>query len=157
MKKYIIRAAKYMLTLTILFVVVFTLMLVTGTSRVSPEEGFQALCHSSRGMLMVATIIVLALIYPAIGFVKRNVAADIQKDRAPIIKAFEISGFMLESETPDQMVFVASSLFKRVRLMWEDRIVVKSLHGGIEIDGLRKEVVKIEYRMGSYLMSSREE
>lgn len=72
MKTHIVRAVKYLIWLALLFTLVFALMISTGTSRVGAGEALHELFGSSRGMLMIATIVVLALLYPRFGFTRRR-------------------------------------------------------------------------------------
>lgn len=49
------------------------------------------------------------------------------------------------------MVFRASSPLKRALLLWEDRIAVTDAGGSVVLDGIRKEVVKAEFRLRSHI------
>ena len=86
MKTHIVRAVKYLIWLALLFTLVFALMISTGTSRVGAGEALHELFGSSRGMLMIATIVVLALLYPRFGFTRRSVRADLKADRERILQ-----------------------------------------------------------------------
>ena len=77
MKTHIVRAVKYLIWLALLFTLVFALMISTGTSRVGAGEALHELFGSSRGMLMIATIVVLALLYPRFGFTRLKRIANV--------------------------------------------------------------------------------
>lgn len=151
MKTYIVRAAKYLIWLALLFALVFALMVSTGTSRVGAGEALHELFGSSRGMLMIAAIVVLALLYPRFGFTRRSVRADLRADRERILQTLHASGYSLAAESEGEMIFRASSPLKRALLLWEDCITVTADGDSITLDGIRKEVVRAEFRLKSFL------
>lgn len=66
-KTYIVRSLKYLVWLLLLFTLVFTLMLATGTSRADAGRDLAELFGSQRGRLMLAVIVVVAAFYPKFG------------------------------------------------------------------------------------------
>ncbi len=123
-------------------------MLATGTSRADAGRDLAELFGSQRGRLMLAVIVVVAAFYPKFGFARRTVAADFTGDRELILSTFRANGFSLVREQDGTMVFRASSPLKRALLLWEDRIAVTDAGGSVVLDGIRKEVVKAEFRSG---------
>lgn len=87
-KTYIVRSLKYLVWLLLLFTLVFTLMLATGTSRADAGRDLAELFGSQRGRLMLAVIVVVAAFYPKFGFARRTVAADFTGDRELILSTF---------------------------------------------------------------------
>ena len=108
-KTYIVRSLKYLVWLLLLFTLVFTLMLATGTSRADAGRDLAELFGSQRGRLMLAVIVVVAAFYPKFGFARRTVAADFTGDRELILSTFRANGFSLVREQDGTMVFRASS------------------------------------------------
>lgn len=151
MKRHLVRSAKYLVWLLILFTVIFLIMSLTGTSRFDSLDALRQLFGSNRGALMICALLVLALLYPRFGFVIRKFNADPTQNREAILEAFTRSGYSLESETPDGLIFRVSSPLRRVMLLWEDRIRMVPTPGGFTLEGLRKEVVKVELRLGPLL------
>ena len=94
-KTYIVRSLKYLVWLLLLFTLVFTLMLATGTSRADAGRDLAELFGSQRGRLMLAVIVVVAAFYPKFGFARRTVAADFTGDRELILSTFRANGFSL--------------------------------------------------------------
>ena len=139
-KTYIVRSLKYLVWLLLLFTLVFTLMLATGTSRADAGRDLAELFGSQRGRLMLAVIVVVAAFYPKVGFA-----------RELILSTFRANGFSLVREQDGTMVFRASSPLKRALLLWEDRIAVTDAGGSVVLDGIRKEVVKAEFRLRSHI------
>lgn len=154
MKTYLIRSLKYLLWLVILFVAIFTIMSLTGTSR---EGALSEIFTTRRGVMMLCMIVVLALLYPRFGFTRRDVRANMPADRDTLIETFRESGFALRDETPGRMVFRAATGFKRLMLLWEDTITVESDDKYIALEGIRKEVVRLEFRLKPRLGNRSEE
>ncbi len=147
MKKYFVRAAKYIVQLTVLFAVLFTLMKLTGTAT---HDGFSDIFASARGIAMLATLFLLSFLYPVFGFVSRTVKADIAADRDKIIQALAMCGYDLDSESDGSMLFRAGTA-KRVMLLWEDGITIARDDNYITMSGVRSQVVKAEFRLKSML------
>lgn len=149
--KYLIRSVKYLIALTVLYLAVLLLMTLTRTSLLTPAETLTMLAHSTRGQVLIAAIVVLAALYPRFGFVRRRIAGNLQTDREQIVRAFEAEGFVLHREQPDELVFRGGSLLKRLGLLFEDEIRVTQQGPKLQLDGIRRGVARIAYRLGSYL------
>ncbi len=147
MKQYLIRSVKYLIWLTILFMVVFLLMILTGGSQVGAAESLELLFGSSRGTMMICAIVFLALLYPRYGFVNREIRVDLSENRDVVLEAFSRSGYRLMEETEAGMVFRADAGWKRALLLWEDTLRVVPTPAGFAIEGLRREAVKVEFRL----------
>lgn len=149
--RYLIRSVKYLLALTVLYLAVLLLMTLTRTSLLTPVETLTMLVHSTRGQVLIAAIVLLAALYPRFGFVRRRVAGNLHTDREQIVRAFEAEGFVLRSERPDELIFRGGSLLKRLGLLFEDEIRVTGQGDGLQLDGIRRGVARVAYRLGSYL------
>lgn len=150
-KTYLRRSAKYLVWLIFLFALLFALMLATNTSRVEADRMFDELFGSVRGAVMGAVIVVLAALYPKFGFTRRYVQGDLVKDRERILHVFASGGYSLVSEEEGTLVFRFSSPVRRLLAQGEDKIVVSEEDGRIVLDGIRKEAVKAEFRLKSFL------
>ena len=62
--QYIRRAAGYFIKLVVLVGLLYLLMFVTGTARVSAEFFFRELFTTPRGILLMAALAVLSAFYP---------------------------------------------------------------------------------------------
>ena len=150
--RYLIRSLKYLVQLLVLLAVLFVAMALTRTSRVAPGELFEAVFMTRRGVMLLAAIVLLAAFYPRFGFVHRTVAGiDWACDRAKIVELFALCGYEPVSEEPDRVVFRASTPLRKLTSMGEDAIVLTPGEGEIVFEGLRKEVVRIEFRIRSYM------
>lgn len=147
MKQYFIRAAKYALQLIILFFAIFFLMNLFSSQKLSLEQFF-----SHRGALMGVAILAFSLLYPFFGYTKKRLTFSAADKVAEVEKIMTMCGFIRTSGDARNMEFRAATQSKRWMLMFEDRIVVRTDMDGVsEIEGIRKEVVKAYFRMGTYI------
>jgi hypothetical protein len=146
--RYSIRAAKYFVYLLILFALLFGLLLLT---RYTSWQTFAALTQSGRIWLLAAAFVVLPTLYPLFGYVAREMSLDYDKRRELIERVLAMNGYRIVSETPDSLICRAAAGMKRAALMFEDRIVIRRDGRGVRIEGPRKEVVRIEYRINTFL------
>ena len=103
-------------------------------------------------------IVVLAATYPKFGFVVRRVEGDVVKHRAQIENAFRTEGFRLVGEQNGVLHFRGDGVLKRLTLLFEDDVVVYQEGDTIVIDGIRRGVARIAYRLDGYLiMAKRDE
>ncbi len=151
MKDYLIHSLKYFLKLVGLLVVIYALLFVTGSARVSAHEFLHELFHERNGAMLLAALVALALVYPRFGFVKRRIDAGIDRDRDEILRVFGQAGYSMTLHSDGIMVFRASGS-KRLINMYDDRIVLTyDDDSHITIEGIRKETVQIEFRIKSYV------
>ncbi len=153
MRTYLIRSIKYLIWLALLLALIFVLMICTNTTRTSGEQMLYELFHTHRGWIMIGLLVILAFLYPRFGFTSRRLNGSILVNRDNILGVAHRDGFGLVSETPDQMVLRASGLGKKAILLWEDLITVTQQGDQFVIDGIRKEVVRMEFRLKSLLVS----
>lgn len=146
--RYIIRAAKYFIYLLLIFAVLFGLLLATGYSS---WQTFGAVARSGRVWLLAAAFVGLPLVYPLFGYVKRQMTIDFDGRRELIGRVLAMNGYRVVSETPDSLVCRAATGLKRAALQFEDRIVIRRTGRGVRVEGPRKEVVKLEYRINTFL------
>lgn len=149
--RYLIRSLKYFAQLLVFLAVLFAAMALTRTSRVAPGELFGEVFLTTRGAVLMAAVVLLAAFYPRFGFVRREVPLDWACERAKIVELFVLCGYELVEEVPGRAVFRASSPLRRWTSLGEDAIVLTPGGDGIVLDGIRKEVVKVEFRIRSYL------
>ena len=149
--RYLIRSLKYLVQLLVFLAILFVAMALSKTSRVAPDELFEAIFMSRRGAMLLVAIVLLAAFYPRFGFVRREVAIDWVCDRTKIIEILALCGYEPVNEELDRVVFRASTPLKKLTSLGEDAVVLTPEVGKITLEGLRKEVVKIEFRLQSYL------
>ena len=153
--KYFIRSLKYFVALCVICVAILALMLATGTSALTLDQTVYVMFHTSRYATLFAAIVVLAALYPKFGFVVRKVEGDVEENREQIVNAFRSSGFSLRSEEDGVMVFRADTLLQKLILLGEDEIRVSQYGQWIVLDGIRRGVARVQYRLDSYIHMTR--
>lgn len=157
-KTYILHSIKYFFKLIALIIIIYLLLFVTKTARVSAEYFVSELWTSPKGLTMLAVIAALAAFYPKFGFVKRSIGANITEDREGILAAFHASNYALTDEVPgESMTFRAAALTKKLMTAFDDKVTITATEEGIVIDGSRKEVAHAEFRINTYLHSRENE
>ena len=142
------RGAKYFVALCVLYAVIMAVLCATGMSAVPMEQMGYELTHTWRGGLLLLMALGMAVAYPISGFVRREAAADFDKDRELIVQAFASAGFVLTGESANVITFRAASGLRRLRMLGEDEIkVTRSDGGGVVIDGIRRVAVPAAFRI----------
>lgn len=101
---------------------------------------------------MGVAILAFSLLYPFFGYTKKRLTFSAADKVAEVEKIMTMCGFIRTSGDARNMEFRAATQSKRWMLMFEDRIVVRTDMDGVsEIEGIRKEVVKAYFRMGTYI------
>ena len=145
--KYFIRSLIYFVALCVICVAILALMLATGTSALTLDQTVYVMFHTSRYATLFAAIVVLAALYPKFGFVVRKVEGDVEENREQIINAFKSAGFSLRGEDDGPL--------RKLMLLGEDEIKVSQYGQWIQIDGIRRGVARVEYRLDSYIQMSK--
>lgn len=141
--RYLIRAIKYFFYFSLLTtIIIFALVLigaVEGNIDSIFRGGYDALWKIAIFFALVAAI------YPKLGFITRDVPVD--KDweeiRDQAIAFFKERRYDLESETSKVITFRIRGVAGKVSKMYEDRITVTRRPGGYDIEGLRKDVLRL--------------
>lgn len=153
--QYFIRSLKYFVALCVLCTAIVGLMLVTGTSALTFDQTVYVMFHTSRYAMMLGAIVVLAALYPKFGFVVRKVEGDVAENREQIVNAFKAAGFTLRAEREGVMTFRAESILHKLMLLGEDEIKVSQYGQWILLDGIRRGVARVEYRLDSYIQMTK--
>lgn len=153
--KYLLRSVKYFFALCVLCTALMAMMLATGTSALNFDQTIDALLHTDRYVPLFTAIVVLAALYPKFGFTVRRVEGDIEENRQQIVNAFASAGFTLRKEEDGALLFRADNLLHKAMLLGEDEIKVTQYGQWIEIDGIRRGVARVVYRLDSYIQMTR--
>ena len=143
--KYFIRSLKYFVALCVICVAILALMLATGTSALTLDQTVYVMFHTSRYATLFAAIVVLAALYEG----------DVEQNREQIVNAFKSAGFSLRGEEDGVMTFRADGPLRKLMLLGEDEIKVSQYGQWIQIDGIRRGVARVEYRLDSYIQMSK--
>ncbi len=154
--KYFSRAFKYLISLCVVYLAVIYLMSLTGMSIMTPSQTLQALYSSQRGIIMVIAILALSISYPVFGFMRKEISGDLVKNREAIINSLAVNGFKLKSESRGEMLFESSNFLKKFTFLFEDEIVISQVGDKLVVEGIRRGVALIIYRLESAIESSEE-
>ena len=157
MGRYIVRSLKYLLFISVLYIALVWLMSVTSYSeKVDMWLLLESQLRSEQGTLLIVAFIALAIFYPRFGFMRRKVeGVDITRDRIRIDNAMRVCGFMFVGMEGETLVYRANGVIKRLSFMYEDRVEVRVVDGGVEIDGIRRAVARIAFQLSAYIDNSR--
>jgi hypothetical protein len=157
MGRYIVRSLKYLLFISVLYIALVWLMSVTSYSeKVDMWLLLESQLRSEQGTLLIVAFIALAIFYPRFGFMCRKVeGVDITRDRIRIDNAMRVYGFMFVGMEGETLVYRANGVIKRLSFMYEDRVEVRVVDGGVEIDGIRRAVARIAFQLSAYIDNSR--
>lgn len=148
MERYAIRAAKYAVYLVILLVVLLSVMNLIQSGGLPLDE----MLFSTRGLMLLAVVVVFALIYPFFGFTKRTLTFDASKKVDDVKNVMSMCGFAPTADsTAEVQKFRAVAKSKKMVLMYEDEIVIATVNGLSTINGARREVVKASFRFSTYI------
>ena len=143
--KYIIRAIKYFFYFAILLTIILTILImahvVDGNIETLFRNGYKSLWDIA---IMFACV---AAIYPIFGFMKRTtiIPGEYGAIRDEVVKYMENRGYRLEKEDGENMTFRMRNILNRIFKMCEDRITFTRTLGGFEVEGLRKDTIRIIY------------
>lgn len=150
-KVYWRRAVKYMVRLLVLVFALIAVMVATGMARTGADGSLADVFMTPKALLLFAIIVLWSLVYPKLGFIRQPLKMDFNAGKEQIHKVFSDNGFVLVEQKDNEMIFRMSSPLRRTLALWEDRIVVSATDGGIEMEGMRKEVARIEFRLQPFL------
>lgn len=143
--KYIIRAVKYFFYFTFLMVLIMSVLVlahvVDGNIETMFRDGYDSLWQIAGMFACVAAV------YPVFGFVKKTalVSGEYSEIRDRTVKFMEDRGYRLEKEDGENLSFRSRSALNRIARMCEDRITFTRCLGGFELEGLRKDTIRIIY------------
>ncbi|MBO7331587.1 MAG: hypothetical protein J6U52_07340, partial [Alistipes sp.] len=146
--RYLIRAVKYFFAFCVLYVGVVWLSILTQKSMdISVWDSISATMATERGRMLALAVVALSAAYPFFGFVKRSVKWNMTTDADRLVEIFAAAGFALKEQGEGKMVFKANNILDRLVMLFEDEIVVEQQGEQITLDGIRRGVAKVIYRL----------
>ena len=150
---YLLRSVKYFIYLAIILTLVLYVLSLAGMTEwdvnVMFSEGTKSVWK------IVGMLAAVSLVYPSVGFQRRKavLAGSWEERRDEIVAVMADKGYVLVSETPEFAVFRSRNIILRIFRMFEDKVVVRQVFGGFELEGLRKDIVRLvmhlEYRLSA--------
>ena len=146
--RYLIRAVKYFFAFCVLYVGVVWLSILTQKGMdISVWDSISATMATERGRMLALAVVALSAAYPFFGFVKRSVKWDMASEADRLVEIFAAAGFALKEQGEGKMVFKANNILDRLVMLFEDEIVVEQQGEQITLDGIRRGVAKVIYRL----------
>ena len=146
--RYLIRAVKYFFAFCVLYVGVVWLSILTQKGMdISVWDSISATMATERGRMLALAVVALSAAYPFFGFVKRSVRWNMATDADRLVEIFAAAGFALKEQGDGKMVFKANNILDRLVMLFEDEIVVEQQGEQITLDGIRRGVAKVIYRL----------
>ena len=149
--KYLIRAVKYFFYFAILSsAIIYALVLigaVEGNIEAIFEGGYDSLWKIAVFFAAVASV------YPNLAFIKRDIRAtgSLSLYQEAIIEFMKERRYELESSNDEMLCFRIKGTAGKLAKMYEDRITFSSSFDGIQMEGLRKDVLRLASGLESYL------
>lgn len=137
------RAVKYFLQITILFVVIIAVLMLSGMVSKDVAVAFR------NGWRSVGYIFglfaVMSALYPFFGYGKRVIRAegDPAEYKAAIDAAMQERGYVPAGNAAEACKYHLSSPVSRAARLWEDTITITPVLGGFEAEGLVRDLARV--------------
>ena len=141
--KYLIRAIKYFFYFAIITSAIVAVLVFIG----AVENNIDAIFEGGYNALWKMALFFggVAAVYPSLAFIKR----DIPLTKGYIASKDEIISYMkdrryeVESDTENALTFRVKGIVNKLSKMYEDRITITPTLEGIQIEGLRKDIIRL--------------
>lgn len=148
------RALKYFIQISLIFVIIIGILMLSGMASTDISTAFR---HGWQSVwLILGAFAAMSLIYPFFGYGKRVIAA--QGDPADywktIDETMDFRGYKLSKETPEgARKYTLKSLTARITRLWEDSITINPVLGGFQLEGLTRDLVRVAMSLDRKLNS----
>ncbi len=154
--KYIIRALKYFVYLTILLTIFVVILAVAGFI---PKDINQMFVHGTASIpQMLGIVAVFAAVYPRIGFNTADVRIlGSSEEIEPKLDEFmHTRRYVLVKKNGEDLVYRRASTLDRISRMWEDAITFKKTFNGYAIEGRTKDIVRLDTGLTQFFEPTQE-
>lgn len=154
--RYIIRAIKYYIYICILCTILVLCIGFIKNTGFNPELLFKDGYYSI--LYCLGFLALISCFYPMLGYCKQNIVCrkDFESAKGDICSVILNKGYVLSDDKGDRLVFKSTNLYKSITKLGEDKIYVSKISGGIEIDGIRTDVVRLKISLYPVLNPSSE-
>ena len=151
--RYLVRALKYFVYLSIMLVLFIVVLCLLG---VIPKNIDLIFINGTKSLPQMALIVaVFAAIYPKVGFTTRNVRmvgeASETETEIELTKFMNSRRYVLVKKEGEDLVYRRASVLDRIIKMGEDKIYFKKILNGYAMEGLTKDVVRIDTGLTHFL------
>ena len=142
--KYLIRSIKYFFYFSIICAAIITVLVIIGAVEGDINAIFEDGYNSIGKIAMFFAIV--AAVYPQLGFITREVNAPEttwSDSRETIVKYMEANRYQVEQESDEVVTFRIRGGIGRLIKMCEDRITLTKTPSGWDMEGLRKDALRL--------------
>lgn len=142
--RYLIRSLKYFVYYCVFISLILYIMVLAGLAEGNIETMF---VNGYKSVMQIALILlVFSAIYPRIGFSKRLCygQSNVEELKSEIDRIMDGYQYRLLSSEAGQLVYIKRSPILRLLKLYEDKVIISSSLGGVEIDGITKDIVRIK-------------
>ncbi len=141
--KYLIRAVKYFVYFSITCAAIVTALVLIGAVEGNIDTIFE---EGYRSVGKIATFFaIVAAVYPKLGFITREISVKRpwEEIRGETLEFMNGRRYELESESPEKVTFRIKGIAGKLTKMYEDRITLTRVMDGWEMEGLRKDALRL--------------
>lgn len=154
--KYLIRAIKYFFYFALITSAIVATLVFIG----AVENNIDAIFEGGYNALwkMAIFFVAVAAVYPSLAFIKRDITAKggFDANKETIIAFMKDHRYEVESDTENALTFRVKGIVNKLSKMYEDRITFTPTLEGVQIEGLRKEIIRLAMGLESRLDKSQE-
>ena len=149
--KYLIRSVKYFIYFAVLTTALILALVFIG----AVEGNIEAIFEGGYDSLWKIALfyVAVAAVYPNLAFIKRDIPAggEFAEIKGEIIEFMKERRYELESDNESTLSFRIKGVAGKVAKMYEDRIIISATLGGIQMEGLRKDIIRLSTGLASRL------
>ena len=141
--KYLVRSIKYFIYFSLMCAVIVTILVVIGAVEGDINSIFDE-GYRSVGKIAIFFALVAA-VYPKLGFIRRDISVSRPWNEisTQTVEFMSDRRYVLESENEENVTFRFKSVPGRITKMLEDRITLTRTIDGWQMEGLRKDVLRL--------------
>ena len=141
--KYLIRSIKYFIYFSLVCTLIITALVLIGAVEGNIEAIFEE-GYTSIGKIAIFFAVVAA-VYPKVGFINRGISSDKEwsEVRNDVIEYMNERQWDLESESDGVATFRVRGVAAKLSKMYEDRITLTKSAEGYQMEGHRKDVMRL--------------
>lgn len=149
--KYLIRSVKYFFYFALLTTAIILALVLIG----AVEGNIEAIFEGGYDSLWKIALffVAVAAVYPNLAFIKRDIPAtgEFTEMKSEIIEFMKDRRYELESDNGTSLNFRIRGVAGKLAKMYEDRITISATLGGIRMEGLRKDIIRLSTGLASRL------
>ena len=143
--RYLVRALKYFITLWLIICAALAIFQLIGIVEGGVESMFKG---GWNAVWQIAALFALfSSIYPLLGYGRRllDMKGDKEKYDEVVDEYMQKNGYVVDYQNDAMISYILGNPLKRLFKFWEDRINFTRREGGYELEGNRKEILRIIY------------